>query len=174
MVGSVRCGLSSSTFGILDNPRIVNTMRRRDFCLRTCQAASLLVVGSLIDGCSGSPMSSGSGAPLATVSGAVAGRTVTLTIDSSSPLAAVGGAALVQTTLGSFLVAHTAQDTFTAMTAVCTHEGCTVTEFDGSLFICPCHGSEYSTSGGVVQGPAPSALARFTTQFVNNVLTFSA
>jgi Rieske Fe-S protein len=149
-------------------------MKRRDFCLHTFQAASLLAIGPLIGGCSGSPTSSGSGAPLTTVSGAVAGRTVTLTIGSSSPLAAVGSAALVQTTLGFFLVAHTAQDTFTAMTAVCTHEGCTVSEFDGSLFICPCHGSEYSTTGAVVQGPAPSALARFATQVANNVLTFSA
>ena len=149
-------------------------MKRREFCLHTCQAASLLAIGSLIDGCSGSPTASGSGAPLTTVSGAVAGRTVTLTSGSSSPLAAVGGAALVQTTLGLFLVAHTGQDTFNAMTAVCTHEGCTVSEFDGSLFICPCHGSEYSTTGAVVQGPAPSALTRFLTQFADNMLTFSA
>ena len=149
-------------------------MKRREFCLHTCQAASLLAIGSLIAGCGGSPTSSGSGSPLATVSGAVAGRTVTLTINSTSPLAAVGSAALVQTTLGFFLVAHTGQDTFTAMTAVCTHEGCTVGEFDGSLFICPCHGSEYSTTGAVVQGPAPTALTRFATQFANGVLSFSA
>jgi cytochrome b6-f complex iron-sulfur subunit len=149
-------------------------MKRRDFCLRTCQAASLLAIGSLIDGCGGGPSSPGSGAPLNTINTSLLNGTVTLTIDASSPLAAVGGAALVQASGRSFLVAHTAQDTFTAMTAVCTHEGCTVTEFDGSLFICPCHGSEFSTSGAVVQGPAPSALTRFGTQFANSVLTFSA
>jgi cytochrome b6-f complex iron-sulfur subunit len=149
-------------------------MKRRDFCLRTCQAASLLAIGPLMDGCGGGPSSPGSGAPLTTINTSLLNGTVTLTIDASSPLAAVGSAALVQAGGRPFLVAHTAQDTFTAMTAVCTHEGCTVTEFDGSLFVCPCHGSEYSTSGAVVQGPASSALTRFATQFANNVLSFSA
>ena len=42
---------------------------------------------------------------------------VSLTIDSASPLASVGSAALVQNSLGAFLVAHTGQDSFTALTA---------------------------------------------------------
>ncbi len=55
---------------------------------------------------------------------------------------------------GTYLVARIAQSAFTAVTAVCTHEGCAVTGFTNSLYICPCHGSEFSTSGAVVQGPA--------------------
>jgi len=149
-------------------------MKRRVFCFHSCQAVSLLAVGSLFEACSGGPTSPGSGTPLATINAAVAGRTVTLTIGASSPLAAVGGAALLQTSLGFFLVARTAQDTFTAMTAVCTHEGCTITGFDSASFVCPCHGSAFSTSGSVVRGPANSPLARFATQFASNVLTFAA
>ncbi len=148
-------------------------MKRREFCLHSCQAVSLLTVGSFLESCGGSATSPGSGSPLATINAAVAGRTVTLTVGASSPLAAVGSAALLQTSLGFFLVARTAQDTFTAMTAVCTHEGCTITGFDSASFVCPCHGSAFSTSGGVVRGPANSSLARFATQFANNVLTFA-
>jgi cytochrome b6-f complex iron-sulfur subunit len=70
-------------------------------------------------------------------------------------------------------VAHTGQDSFTALTAICTHEQCTVTGFDNQRYVCPCHGSQYDTSGWVVNGPAPTALRVFPTQFSNSVLTFT-
>jgi Rieske Fe-S protein len=49
---------------------------------------------------------------------------------------------------------------FQAFTAVCTHQGCTVSSVSGGTINCPCHGSKFSlTNGSVVAGPAPSALA---------------
>src|SRR5215813_8813891 len=49
---------------------------------------------------------------------------------------------------------------FKAFTAVCTHQGCTVSSVSGGTINCPCHGSRFSvTNGSVVQGPAPSPLA---------------
>jgi Rieske Fe-S protein len=49
---------------------------------------------------------------------------------------------------------------FEAFTAVCTHQGCTVSSVSGGTINCPCHGSKFSiTNGSVVGGPAPSALA---------------
>jgi cytochrome b6-f complex iron-sulfur subunit len=96
-----------------------------------------------------------------------------VTIDAASPLAAVGGAALVQSALGSVLVAHTAQDTFVAVTSRCTHEACTITRFASATYICPCHGSQFSTSGRVLAGPATGQLASFQTQFSNGQLTIS-
>jgi len=49
---------------------------------------------------------------------------------------------------------------FKAFTAVCTHQGCTVTTVKDSTINCPCHGSMYSIEdGSVVGGPAPAALA---------------
>jgi nitrite reductase/ring-hydroxylating ferredoxin subunit len=45
-----------------------------------------------------------------------------------------------------------------AMSAVCTHLGCTVRHDDQGL-VCPCHGSRYDEEGRVVDGPAPAPLA---------------
>jgi Rieske Fe-S protein len=48
---------------------------------------------------------------------------------------------------------------FKAFSAVCTHQGFTVTSVEGDLIKCDHHGSEYNAkTGGVVQGPAPAAL----------------
>ncbi|HEY9624750.1 MAG TPA: cytochrome b6-f complex iron-sulfur subunit [Crinalium sp.] len=44
--------------------------------------------------------------------------------------------------------------------AVCTHLGCVVPWNNSeNKFICPCHGSQYDSTGKVVRGPAPLSLA---------------
>ncbi len=54
-----------------------------------------------------------------------------------------------------------------ALTAICTHQGCNMASSsswgpDGSIsgtdIICNCHGSTFSATGAVVQGPAHTAL----------------
>ena len=146
---------------------------RREFC---AHALTFVSVASLIEGCGGSPTSpsGGGNAPqLATINANASGGVITLTIDGSSPLNNVGSAAFVQGTSGKFLVTQVSQGTFRALTAICTHEGCDVTGFQSGTFVCPCHGSEYSTSGAVTRGPATRSLQQFSTQFTNNVLTIT-
>jgi nitrite reductase/ring-hydroxylating ferredoxin subunit len=144
---------------------------RRDFCIRACQVVSLLTLGAL-PACGGGPTAPDA-APIPTVAGTLVNRTLTITVDASSPLAAVGGAASVTVSTGMYLVAHTAQNVFTTVTAGCTHESCAVTGFANSLYVCPCHGSEFSTSGAVVTGPAAAPLRQFPTTFAGNVVTIS-
>jgi len=84
-----------------------------------------------------------------------------------------GTAALVTASGRPFLVSHPAQDTFSAVTAICTHEQCIVSTFQSQIFECPCHGSQYSTSGSVLRGPATRPLTQFPTTFSNNVLTIT-
>ncbi len=49
---------------------------------------------------------------------------------------------------------------FFAMSAVCTHLGCTVLK-DAQNFLCPCHGAVFDKNGLVTKGPAKSPLPRF-------------
>lgn len=147
---------------------------RREFCAHACRAVSLLAVGSIV-GCGGNPNgpSGISVSPAPQVSGSVSGRTISVQVDSTSTLATVGNGALVQTPLGTFLVARTGQDTFSAMTGVCTHENNIVSGFAGGRFVCPVHGSQFTTSGAVVTGPASASLRQFATQFTGGTLTFT-
>lgn len=148
---------------------------RREFCIHACETISLASMAGVLAGCGGggSPTSPSWASPLQSISGAVVNGSVAVTIDAASPLSAVGSAALLQTNAGDFLVAHSAQGSFSAMTAICTHEACTITGFESQTFVCPCHGSRYNTSGIVLTGPAVSSLRRFATQFSNNVLTIA-
>lgn len=91
----------------------------------------------------------------------------------SGALATVGGLAITQTSLGNFLLARTGDNTATALTAICTHEGCTVSNVSGSQFVCPCHGSTFNASGSVANGPASRALQQFPAQVANGAVTFT-
>lgn len=47
---------------------------------------------------------------------------------------------------------------FRALSAVCTHLGCTVGEGENGGYHCPCHGSRFSATGKNEAGPAPRPL----------------
>ncbi len=148
---------------------------RRTFCVNLCQASSLAAAAALLQACGNSSPTSPSGnvTQLPTVNGSVVNNAVVVNIDSSSPLASVGGLALLELSVGAFLIARTAQDAFMAVTAMCTHQACLITGQNGTNYVCPCHGSQFSTSGGVLSGPATVALQQYASQFANNVLTIN-
>ena len=59
------------------------------------------------------------------------------------------------------VIQHT-DEGFIAISLICTHLGCTVEEIkDGQGFTCPCHGSRYSKSGMILEGPATKKLPRY-------------
>ncbi len=137
-----------------------------------CQAAALGALAALVEACGGSnPAGSSGGSSLPVLNGTVANGVVTLTIDTSSPLASVGAVAFVQAGNTGLLVARTGQSSFAALNATCTHQACQITAYSGSTYICPCHGSQFSTNGQVLSGPATRNLVAYTTQFSGNVLT---
>lgn len=51
---------------------------------------------------------------------------------------------------------------FSAFLAECTHKGCEL-QPEGSVLVCPCHGSEFASNGRVLTGPATKNLLQFRT-----------
>jgi cytochrome b6-f complex iron-sulfur subunit len=148
---------------------------RRQFCGGACQMASCATLATLVSACGdgSSPTSpSGMTSTLGKLVGRFTGSGVQFLVTGSA-LGETGGAALVESNAGVFLVTRTGATTFSAIDGVCTHEGCTITGADGSIFVCPCHGSRYNRSGQVVQGPARAALRQYTTTFAGDVVTIA-
>ena len=53
-----------------------------------------------------------------------------------------------------------------AFSAVCPHQGCTVAPGEGAL-ACPCHGSRFSLTGEVEEGPADRPLSPLPVEVVD-------
>lgn len=147
---------------------------RRQFCAGACQVASAGTVATLFTACgSGSPTSpSGMASTLPVSAGQFSGNVVRVPV-SGSALANVGGAVLVESIAGVFLLARTTDSTFSAVDAVCSHASCTITGADGSTYVCPCHGSRYNRNGQVMAGPAQASLRQFPTTLTDGVVTIA-
>lgn len=54
-------------------------------------------------------------------------------------------------------LSNTYEPEWLVVVGVCTHLGCIPTPYQGDYggWFCPCHGSQYDTSGRIRQGPAP-------------------
>ena len=76
---------------------------------------------------------------------------------------AMNGKAIIS---GDIIVARTKTGIFLALAKACTHQGTTI-DFvpDKSNFNCSNHGSNFDSSGSVINGPAASALKSFKTSF---------
>jgi cytochrome b6-f complex iron-sulfur subunit len=99
-----------------------------------------------------------------TASGVVInGNVLTLTVGGNPVLTQADGMVLVPQR--SILVVRVAANNYQALSSLCTHQACTVSSFDGTRLTCPCHGSQFSTTGTVIGGPAPTALRAYTTSF---------
>jgi Rieske Fe-S protein len=157
----------------------INDVRqtRREFCVLALQSGSIAALGGLLAGileaCNPGGSNPGDVPALPTINATAANGTITIPTASGSPIAGVGTAALVNFSGGSLLVAHPAANTFSALTAVCTHQGCIITGFSGGTYTCPCHGSQFSTSGQVTKGPASSPLRSFAVQAAGSQLVIT-
>lgn len=69
----------------------------------------------------------------------------------------VGGGLILPT--ARIVLARGSNGTVHGFSAVCTHQGCTVTSIRNGVIGCPCHGSRFDAqTGAVLAGPAPRPL----------------
>jgi cytochrome b6-f complex iron-sulfur subunit len=93
--------------------------------------------------------------------------TIDLSLADNSALNTAGGSKIVQT-----LLIFNTGTSFVALSSICTHEGCTVNYISGAGNVqCGCHGSQFSTTGSVLAGPATSPLASYAVNKTGNILT---
>ncbi len=141
---------------------------RRDFFIKTIQGGIILALpgalGPFLESCKNN-ITGPAGSNLSTVQGTTSGTNVVVSIGSSSPIANTGTAALVNFSNGSVLVDHPSTSVYNALSSICTHQGCQITNFDSgsNQFVCPCHGSRFDLNGNVTQGPAGAPLQKFQT-----------
>ena len=140
---------------------------RREF-LRTASASAVMaVLGISVTGCSDDSNPVGPEPPEEeppddSPSGiTIDGNQVTLDLmaDATQDLTNEGGFLLISR--ADVMAINVDGTTIRAFTSICTHQQCTINSFSDDTFTCPCHGSQYNTSGEVVQGPAPSPLAEY-------------
>jgi Rieske Fe-S protein len=125
---------------------------RRTMVIGTCAAACGALTGCGTGG-PGAPPAPGSPTPSG-FGTAPAGATAVLAGAHDLP---VGGGRVFPG--HNVVVTRPAAEGFKAFDAICTHDGCTLTEVAEGTIRCPCHGSRFTiTDGAVVTGPAKRAL----------------
>lgn len=120
---------------------------RRTFC------ASALLMGLAACSGGGYPAPPPASAP-------PPGGPLTTTDTKAGLLATPAGTVRDYRNLGNFFLIRDDTGIY-AMTAICTHMGCTVGAPIGTQITCPCHGSQYDLNGGNTRGPAVMPLVHY-------------
>lgn len=95
--------------------------------------------------------------------------------DLNTQLANIGDSMVQQGVILVRIASGNTAAAFTAVQVACTHQGNSIGYNTGQgIFICPAHGSEFSKTGAVVQGPAASPLQKYTVTITGGTLTVSA
>ncbi len=125
------------------------------------QAGGIVAVGGILAACSsgdaGSTSASSAEATPTGAAGEGGGSAAAGSVAQVSDIPVGGGVILADPAV---VITQPTEGDIKAFTAICTHQGCLVSEVVDNEIVCPCHGSRFSASdGSVVQGPAQSPLA---------------
>lgn len=133
---------------------------RRGFLRTSCSAAALLALGWNVAGCDATEPTVDAEPPAPGDGIRIEGDTITLDLSGTKTqgLKQAGNALFIAS---AHTIVINAAGTLRAFTSICTHEGCDVEHFQNNRLTCFCHGSQFDTSGAVLQGPASRPLAQY-------------
>ncbi|MFC2075892.1 ubiquinol-cytochrome c reductase iron-sulfur subunit [candidate division KSB1 bacterium] len=147
---------------------------RREFMSRSMKGVYVVASGSallaLLTACGKDETtnSDGNGGPTVDID---------TTLPAFSALATVGGSMTLEANAVSGLptngviIVRSSETTVTVLDRTCTHQGCKVGELGGTgIASCPCHGSQFNSSGGVVRGPATRALKTYKAAITGDII----
>jgi Rieske Fe-S protein len=120
---------------------------RRDFIAKSTLAAAALAA---LEGCGDGQI----GAPVTLTDGPF-----TIRVSDFPGLATTGTLVDVGAQAQYRAVIRTSANAFSAFSRICTHQQC-LTAVQNNRFECPCHGSVFSNTGAVINGPAASPLLK--------------
>lgn len=138
-------------------------MDRKEFLAQMGLTSAAIFMGTCLGGCSKDDGGGGNAPPAPTG----VNFTINLSDAANAPLATPGGYIYNS----GIIIARTLADQYIAVSQRCTHEGFTVV-FEGTnnRFYCPNHGSTFSTTGSVNNGPAGAPLTRYNTALTGSSL----
>lgn len=137
-----------------------NTIERKDFMKQIGIGFGAIMLMNCLQSCSEGEIPD----PNPNTGGTGIDFTLDLNTAANSSLKTPGGFLVVSSQ--NVIVARTLADTFIAVNSSCTHQGTTIAYRPNSNdFRCPNHGSEFSSSGAVTNGPATAALKKYNTSF---------
>jgi cytochrome b6-f complex iron-sulfur subunit len=133
---------------------------------------TLLVIPSVLTSCvkedTDPEPGPGTGSGTGTGTGTGNSTKIDLSLPSNQNLASKDGFIIVS----NIIVINTGSDKFVALSSVCTHEGCAISYNPSAGNLpCPCHGSIFALTGGVLNGPALGPLTVYKVTKSGNILT---
>jgi len=143
-------------------------MERKDFIEQVGMSGAALLVMGCFGSCSKSSDTGGGSTPNPNPS-----KPVDFTINiSNSPFNVLqNNGGFYVDTANNVIIAKTTSGMHIAVSSLCTHQSVTL-EFQGNnnRFYCPGHGSNFSTAGTVLNGPAATALKPYKTSLSGSLL----
>lgn len=96
----------------------------------------------------------------------------TVNVDLTSTIKNVGDQTVSNGIIIVRLATANTASSFTAVQVACTHEGNSINYNNSQgMFICPVHGSEFSKTGALLQGPATRSLKQYNVMVTGTTLT---
>jgi len=98
------------------------------------------------------------------------GLVIDLSISDYAILNNAGGSKVVN----GIIIVNTGNNSFSALASACTHQGSQINYSSKSNNLqCPSHGSVFSMTGSVLNGPAITALKSYSVSRSGNILTIT-